>query len=410
MEEVVHRHLNSGIELGVVHLPNRHATAMEFRVLAGLADESADLLGLARVLEESITKGTEKRSGQALLDAFDEMGATHGSWVGREAIGFTSICLPEFFERTLALNTEFIRTPTFPQDAVDVAIELGRQELKLLEDDAQSLVEKLLGRQSLGPVLGRHPLGELEMLNRIQRRDVENFWREHFAAGRMQVTVAGPVDPQRVADAIEERFSGLGSSLRAGRGTHPLAFSPRRTHVHKELEQEQIGICFPGVPVGQPQYPTERVVLGILSGGMSGRLFTEVREKQGLVYWVGAWHDTPRGASMVCLGASTTPQRADKTYHTLLREVDRLSEDLTQDELVRAVTGIEARTETRGDITRARCGELADDLFHYGRPVPPAEKLAWVRAVTIDGVKQYLADHPRIALSVLTLGPRPLAE
>jgi predicted Zn-dependent peptidase len=164
------------------------------------------------------------------------------------------------------------------------------------------------------------------------------------------------------------------------------------------------------VGVRSPQYPTERVLMGVLSGGMSGRLFTEVREKQGLVYWVGAWHENPRDAGMVFLGASTTPQRADRTYATLLREVDRLSDDLMQDELNRAVTGIVARTETRGDITRARCGEMADDLFHYGRPVPPAEKLSWVRAVTIEHVKRYLLEHPRTQLSVVTLGPRALEE
>jgi predicted Zn-dependent peptidase len=112
---------------------------------------------------------------------------------------------------------------------------------------------------------------------------------------------------------------------------------------------------------------------------------------------------------MVFLGASTTPERCDQTFTALLREVDRLSEDLVQDELDRAVTGIVASQETRGDATRARCAELASDLFFFGRPVPPEEKVAKLQAVTIDDIRRYLAENPRDRLCVLTLGPRPLA-
>jgi predicted Zn-dependent peptidase len=176
------------------------------------------------------------------------------------------------------------------------------------------------------------------------------------------------------------------------------------------LEQEHIAICWPGVDATHDEFPVQQVTLGILSGGMSGRLFTEVREKRGLVYWVSAWQETPRGSGMVFLGASTTPDRCAKTYTTLLHEVDRLAEDITQDELDRAITGIVANQETRGDATRSRCAELASDLFFFGRPVPIEEKVAKVQAVTIEDIRRYLALHPRDRLCVITLGPRPLVS
>ena len=141
----------------------------------------------------------------------------------------------------------------------------------------------------------------------------------------------------------------------------PLRFTPARRHQEKDLEQEQIAICFPGAQVTDDDFPVERVLLGILAGGMSGRLFTEVREKQGLAYWVGAWGDHPRTGGMLHVGASTTPQRVDQTYATLLREINRLAEDLTDDELQRAITGIVSQAQTRGDVTRSRAARLADD-------------------------------------------------
>ena len=111
---------------------------------------------------------------------------------------------------------------------------------------------------------------------------------------------------------------------------------------------------------------------------------------------------------MIHVGASTTPDRCDKTYTTLLREIDRLAEDLTEDELRRAVTGITARREREADITHARADDIGNDLLHFGRPIPVEEKLEKIRAVTVEDIRRYLETHPRDALSVLTLGPKEL--
>ena len=113
---------------------------------------------------------------------------------------------------------------------------------------------------------------------------------------------------------------------------------------------------------------------------------------------------------MIFLGASTMPDRCDRTYATLLHEMDRLADDIKQDELERAVTGIVANFETRGDTTRARCSELANDLFFFGRPLSHEEKVAKLRAVTIDGIRRYLTSYPHDRLCVVTLGPRPLGD
>ncbi|MGB2987994.1 MAG: pitrilysin family protein [Phycisphaerae bacterium] len=410
MTDFVHDHLPCGIEYGVLPLPRRRVVSFQIRVLAGLCSEPADKLGLARLVEETLDKGTQKRTGRELSDAFDVIGASHRSATGRETTAFTCTVLPEHFEQAVALHAEFLRTPTFPEEAFGVNVELAKQELMAIEDDAHGLTEKLIAKQAYGPLLGRHPLGERETLERIGRDDLENHWQSHFRAGRMLVAVAGAVDPKQVADVFQKHFDGFGDAARDGRATFPVEFSARATHHPKDLEQEQIGICWPGVDATHDAFPTQRVMLGILSGGMSGRLFTEVREKQGLVYWVAAWQETPRGAGMVFLGASTTPDRCDQTYETLLKEVDRLADDIEQDELDRAITGIVAHHETRGDSTRARCAELANDLFFFGRYLSDEEKIAKVEAVTVDGIRRYLTAYPRDQLCVLTLGPRPLGE
>ncbi|MCH8251104.1 MAG: insulinase family protein [Planctomycetes bacterium] len=409
MHTTVHDTLACGIEYGVAPMPERHLVAFQIRMLAGACSDPEPKLGLAHIVEQTIDMGTAKRDARALSDAFDAIGAVHRAAVGRETTTFSCAVLPEHFETAMALHAEMLRTPTFPEDRVVVAIDLAKQDLVALEDDAPALADKRLSRLVFGPILGRHPLGEQSTLETLTREDVVEHWRSYFHAGRMIVTIAGPIDDARAAHILAEHFDGFGQAAPAGRTPFKVEFKASTTHHDKPLEQEQIGIAWPGVCATHDDFPIQQVVLGILSGGMSGRLFTEIREKQGLVYWVAAWQDTPRGAGMIFVGASTKPDRCDKTCATLLHEVDRLADDVTSDELERAIVGIVAADETRGDSTRARCAELAGDIFHFGKPIPTDEKIAKIEAVTIEDVKRYLTDYPRDQLCVLTLGPRPLS-
>ncbi len=404
------KHLACGMDLAVVSIPGRPVTALEIRVFAGYAFEDERYLGVAHLVEETISKGTAQRDGRALNDAFDEIGATHGSFTGRETVGFSSLCLPEFLGRVIDLHAEMICTPTFPDDACGVAVELAQQSLSALQDDPGELAKKILYAQAYGQPLGRHPLGEMDTLERTGRAHILEHWRRCMRAGRMQVAVAGAVSAADVADRLESAFSPLANddSPAGDADTFSIQFAPAYRHCEKELEQEQVALCFPGAAATDPDFYIEKVAIGILAGGMSGRLFTEVREKQGLVYWVGAWTDQPRTGGMVHVGASTTPQNLDRTYSTLLREVSRLADDLTPSELERAIAGLVTRARTRGDVTRSRAAEAVEDLFYYGRVVPTEEKLAKISSVTAQDVRDYLAAHPRDRLSVVTLGPKPM--
>jgi len=406
--DYVHRRLDCGVEFALERLPGRRLAAYDLRVLTGMVDESEERLGLAYLVDQTITKGTTKRNGQEYLDAFDAIGAQQTSYVGREAFGFRCQCLPEYLPQSLALHAEALRTASFPEEACRVAVELAGQELTALQDQPDELAQRMINRQALGPRLGRHPLGQEATIARIGRGDILDFWRGQFGAARMQVALAGPFDADEAANQIDQAFSGFGTPPDDGRRPCPIEFTPGARHEHKELEQQQIFLAWPGVSRTSPEYPAERVMLAVLSDGMSSRLFTEVREKLGLVYWVGAWADQPRSGGMIFVGASTTPQRCDETHRVLLREVDRLAEDITETELNRAKVGMIAKAETHGDITRSRASELSSDLFYYGRPVQQEEKIRRISGVGVADIRRYLKEHPRNRLAAATLGPRAL--
>lgn len=403
-----HLDVAGGVEFAADVIPERETVALIFRVLSGLADEPAELAGIGQIVESTLSKGTALRSGRELADAFDALGAQHSSTSGRQSMQVRVVCLPEFVGEAVDLVAEMLCQPTFPPEACRVAVELAQQELKSIEDDPGDVVRRMIQRLTLGPVYGRDPVGTPETLRRVTPDAVREHWQRTYHRGRLQVAAAGPVDVGELARRLERGFAGFGNGERAARGPVGLAFTPGREHRTKDLKQQQIAITLPGAARDGVSFPVEQVLLGVLSGGMSGRLFTEVREKQGLVYSVSAWHEQLRGFGVVHLRASSTPERCARTYDTLLREIERVGRDVTEAEVVRARDGLIAQALTQDDITRTRAAGLSDDLFHFGRPVGLGPKIEAVRRVTVADVAARAREFDVARTCVATLGPREL--
>ncbi len=408
--QTTHLNLDCGIEFSAEPLPDRAAVTLAFRLLGGAADDPAELTGVTAIVERTLSKGTQRFDGRQLADAFDAIGAQWSTATGRQSLLVRVACLPEFVERAVELVAEMLCHPTFPEEACKVAVELSLQDLKHLEDDPDSVLRLMTQRLTLGPVYGRNVQGELETLPRITRETVRNRWKTAFHRGRLQVCAAGALQVEPLAALIERHLGKLGDAAQAGRDAARLEFTPGRVHRNKDLKQQYIAITLPGLRRGDADFAVEQVLLGVLSGGMSGRLFTEVREKLGLVYWVGAWHEQLRDTGVIHLGASTTPERCQQTFDTLLRELQRLGEDLSEREVKRARDQLIAHLETEADLTPARVAGLSEDLFYFSRPIGLVAKLDALRAVDLPRVVDYARRLPRTRLCVATLGPRELSQ
>lgn len=411
-EQAYHCRLTSGIDLAVLPTDRRSLAAIEMRFLGGYAYERPACLGVAHVLAETITKGTQRRDRRALNDAFDEIGAGYSVSAARETFSLSCVCLTEFLTQAVELLAEMTLEPSLPADACEVAVDLTRQSLAALEDDPLELAKKCLHQQAYSPPLNRHAYGEPDTIERIRREDILDHWHTYLRPDRLLVAVAGSVDPVAIADLFERLFPRTGPHETGNDTTPPLSFPfqfhPGRSYRRKDFEQEQIAICFPGASATDEDEAVERVTIGILSGGMSSRLWRSIREEQGLVYWVGAWFDRPRTGGMVHLGSSCTPQNTEETSERLLGEMNRMVDDVTEPEVERAISGILAAAQTHGDTTRAKAVRVINDLFYLGQPVPIEAKLARIKAVTTGDVQQYLRRHPREQMSIVTVGPRCL--
>jgi predicted Zn-dependent peptidase len=179
-------------------------------------------------------------------------------------------------------------------------------------------------------------------------------------------------------------------------------------HEHQKSEQTHIGIAWPSIPETDKDYYTLRLALEVLSGGMSGRLFTEVREKRGLCYSVWAGYTSLKGQGSVLGYAGTSNERAQATLDCFVSELHRLSDGVTLAELDRAKTGLKASTIMQGESTSARAGAIAHDYFIRGRIRTLEEIKSAIDSVSVEQVNDYLKKHRAGPFTIVTVGPKEL--
>jgi predicted Zn-dependent peptidase len=399
--------LPNGLRFVGERIERSQALALAMRIPAGSKDDPANKLGLASLVHETLYKGTRKRDARALEDAFDFYGIQHNEQTLTESTVLQLRCLPEHAAKALELLREVLSEPSFPEKECETAKTMAVQSLKRLDDEPLSKVFVLLRELFFGTEWGHVELGSLATVPEVSRCDIEAFWKAHYIPAGVVVSAAGQFDPEALQKELETLLANSGPAW-PQENPPPPPDKHLRQHSYKDSQQTQIAMAYPAVPRNHPAYYTARVAVGVLSGGMSARLFTEVREKRGLVYAVGAQAISLRGAGAVYAYAGTTAPRAAETLQVLKAELARLGQDVTQEEIDRAKVGQKSRMLMDQESTYHRAREMLDDVFYEGRVVPASEIVQKIDAVTLDDVKTYWNSHPVEPYSLVILGREAL--
>ena len=235
---------------------------------------------------------------------------------------------------------------------------------------------------------------------------MRGLYERRVRANGAILSVAGAVDWPRLKAQVEELFGDWAGG--AEPAPRPGPFAPASTHLHKDTQQTQVSLAFPSVPLTHPDYYAARGAVGVLSGGMSARLFTEVREKRGLCYSVYASHDSVKDTAAVVGYAGTRADRAQETLDVMVAEFRKLPAGVSDDELDRVKAALKTTLVMQQESTAARAGSMAGDWFHLGRVRPVEEVRAAVDGLTVAAVTDHARRFPADALTVVTLGPDPL--
>ncbi|MCC6422860.1 MAG: insulinase family protein [Phycisphaerales bacterium] len=396
----------NGLTLLAEKMPAMQSAAMSLLVPAGSCTDPVDRTGSSTVISDLILRGAGDRDSHALTDYLDSLGLQRASSVGVHHTRLGCAALAENVMTGLATYADIVQRPQMPQSGFDAARDLALQALAGLDDDPrQKLLVKLREWHFPSP-FGRNSMGTKEDLEKLTLDLCRADFGHRFHAGGAILAVAGNVDFNALREQTQAHFgawkSGVGDELRI------MPPPGMYHHEPQQSEQTHIGIAYPSITEDHPDYYVVRLAVEVLSGGMSGRLFTEVREKRALCYSVWAGYSSLKTQGSIMGYAGTSNDRAQATLDCLVGELHRLSDGITIEELTRAKTGLKAATIMQGESTSARAGAIAHDYFIRGRIRTLDEIKNAVDSVSLEQVNAYLASHRPGPFTMVIVGPKEL--
>lgn len=373
---------------------------------AGCTRDPDNKLGLANFTCEMAQRGCGPRDNRQFVEELDRRGADRSASVSQAHTSYGAAMLADDLIPTLQVYTDLARQPRFP----DTELEEGRlvcfQELHALEDDLAQRLMQALKMHTYPAPWGRSSYGTRDGVSATVRDDIVAFHKNHYAPEGAILSVAGKIDWRQIMENVDALFSDwTATSPGASVADRPAR---RYQHIEHDSSQMQIGVAFETVPYNHPDYFQARGAIGVLSGGMSSRLFTEVREKRGLCYTVYASYHSLRDDARVLCYSGTSTDRAQETLDVLLAEITRLASGIDEPELRRLKARIKSALIMQQESSSARCGAMAGDWYHLGRLRDIHEINAAIDALTCDSINRFLSDHPPSDFSIVTLGAKPL--
>jgi len=403
----IHQHtFANGLTLLAERMEHVRTAAFSCLVPAGCIYDPPQHLGLASVLADLITRGAGPRSSRELTLDLDNLGLDRDESVGALHVRFWGATLARNLPAALEIYADILRRPHLPAEEIDPVRALALQDLQGLEDEPRQKMMIELRRRHYPPPLGRDRRGTREGIKALNAKVIQTHYRRLFQPRGTILSVAGNIDWQPLREQVERLFGdwepGTEPALKLGKQP------PKRAHIKKETTQTQIGIAYASVPIGHADYYPALGAVNVLSGGMSARLFTEVREKRGLCYAVSASYGTFKDRASVLCYAGTTNERAQETLDVTLGELVRLQEGIETEEVERVQAGLKSSLIMQEESSSARAGTLASDWYYLGRVRSFDEIEAGINALTPKKIVQHLRRYPPSDFTIVTLGPESL--
>lgn len=406
MSSITTSQLDCGVTLVVEHLESVASAAMCWLVPCGSAVDPAGRVGLSTLLSELIFRGAGDLDSRQLSDAFDLLGVRRSSDLSTHHMQLSATMLARNTMDALPLLVSMICDPKLPDEHMDAVRSLSLQSLDSLKDDPQHQVMLLLRERHRPPPFNRNGYGDADVLSDATRDEVAGLREKYFRPGGSIFAAAGAIDPWKLASRLNELFTNFKGSTSEPKKQN----DPERGYlpVIQETSQVHIGLAFDA-----PAEPDDDAILAhfanaVLSGGSSGRLFTEVRQRRSLCYSVGASYRAGRNDGVVSVYAGTTPERAQETLDVTISEIYKMREGASQREFDRAVTRMKSRLVMSGESTPARAGALASDYFRLGKARTLDERIAAIDAVTLEQLNTYLANRSVGPFTMVSIGTNPL--
>ncbi len=381
--------LPNGFRIVTEAMPGLASASIGIWVLAGGRHERGEQNGVAHFLEHMAFKGTKRRSALQIAEAIEDVGGYINAYTSREMTAYYARVLEADVPLAMDVVADIVLNPIF--DAGEIEVERGviLQEIGQALDTPDDIVFDWLQEVAYpDQPLGRTILGDEARVAAFSRDDLEGFVGEHYGPGQMILSAAGSVDHDEIVRLAERLFGHL-APLPERTGLIPATFASGERHEVKALEQAHFALALEGPNYRDPEIYTAQIFATAFGGGMSSRLFQEVREKRGLCYTIfaqaGAFEDT----GLTTIYAGTSADQLGDLARLTWDELARSASDMTAQEVARARAQMKAGLLMGLESPSSRAERLARLVAIWGRVPPLEETVAMIDAVTTGDVRAH---------------------
>lgn len=393
--------LPGGLRIITEQMPSVRSAAIGIWVNVGSRDEVASQTGSAHYLEHLLFKGTKNRTALDISSTIDAVGGEMNAFTSKEATCFYTRVLDTSVPQAIEVLVDMITSATITTVDVDQERQVVLEEIAMRDDDPADIVHEQFSRALYGDApLGRSILGTVENISSLSRRSIHGFYRKHYTPDRLVIAVAGNIDHGVIVKQIRKAFNIGGFDLAGDETPYvPPKVKTKVSHAggfvkfDKTTEQANLVIGVPGLDRADERRYIQSVFNAALGGGMSSRLFQEVREKRGLVYTVYSFGQQFQDAGMAGVYAGCSPKNLEQVTQVITDVLDEVSlNGITVAELEKAKGQVSGGMVLGLEDTSSRMSRIARSEMNNGYVPSVSEVLDRIAAVTLEEVHS-LAHH-----------------
>lgn len=388
--------LANGVRVLTVPMPGVESVTAMVLVRTGSRNETVEQAGISHVLEHMLFKGTKSYpTPMDLAGAIDGIGAENNAFTGKEYTGYYVTSAAKHLPLTLDILSEMVTVPTLPQSDLEREREVIVQEIAMYEDEPRErAVEEFENLMYDGSSMGRLIIGTKETVRATTAEKLRSYMGEWYRGGNVLVVVAGRIanNELRIMQLLEEKFGGMGQGPIVAFNQAGEYGSPEAKHFKKKTEQAHFLLGVPGVSIQDPRRYALQLAQVVLGGGMSSRLFNEIREKRGLAYYVRAEMDTAYDVGYLAVRAGVALDKLGEAMKVSREELLKLGQTITQKELDKAKEYILGHLPLQLEDSMGVAQFLGMRALILDEIRQPEEVEKSVRAVGLEDVKSVLAE------------------
>ena len=377
--------LSSGVTVVTERMPHLESVALGTWIKSGSRDETEAEHGIAHLLEHMAFKGTQSRSARDIAEQIENVGGELNASTSTETTAYYARVLKDDVPLAVDILADILTESVFDTDELEREKHVILQEIGAANDTPDDVVFDRFSEQAYaGQILGRPILGTPESVRSFSSSDIRSYLERNYTPERIFVVGAGAVDHDKFVRQVEERYSGLKPR---GDAPMPVAEPARYTggemRETRQLMDTQLLLGFEGRAYHVRDFYCSQILANILGGGMSSRLFQEVREFRGLCYSVYAFHWGFSDTGIFGIHAATGGENLPELMPVLIQEMRKVADSIEQQEIERSRAQIRAQLLMGQESPAARAGQIARQMMLYGRPISNQEMMERLEGITI---------------------------